>query len=37
VLTYHVISGKVMSTELKPGNVKSVQGSEAMVSTMGPG
>ena len=37
VLTYHVVSGKVMSTELKPGNVKTVQGSEVMVSTMGGG
>jgi len=35
VLTYHVVSGKVLSTELKPGNVKTVQGSEVMVSTMG--
>lgn len=35
VLTYHVVSGKVMSTELKPGNVKTVQGSNLMVSTVG--
>jgi len=35
VLTYHVVSGKVMSTDLKAGNVKTVQGSDAMVSTMG--
>ena len=35
VLTYHVVSGKVMSTDLKAGNVKTVQGSDVMVSTMG--
>jgi uncharacterized surface protein with fasciclin (FAS1) repeats len=35
VLTYHVVSGKVMSTDLKPGNVKTVQGSNVMVSTVG--
>ena len=35
VLTYHVVSGKVMSTDLKPGNVKTVQGSNVMVSTLG--
>ena len=35
VLTYHVVSGKVMSTDLKAGNVKTVQGSDAMVTTMG--
>jgi uncharacterized surface protein with fasciclin (FAS1) repeats len=35
VLTYHVVSGKVMSTDLKAGNVKTVQGSNVMVITMG--
>ena len=35
VLTYHVVSGKVMSTELKAGNLKTVQGSDVTVSTMG--
>jgi uncharacterized surface protein with fasciclin (FAS1) repeats len=35
VLTYHVVSGKVMSTDLKAGNLKTVQGSDLMVSTMG--
>ncbi len=35
VLTYHVVSGKVMSTDLKAGKVKTVQGSDVMVSTMG--
>lgn len=35
VLTYHVVPGKVMSTDLKAGNVRTVQGSDVMVSTMG--
>ena len=35
VLTYHVVPGKVMSTDLKAGNVSTVQGSDVMVSTMG--
>lgn len=35
VLTYHVVSGKVMSADLKPGNVRTVQGSDVVVSTMG--
>ena len=35
VLTYHVVAGKVMSTGLKAGNVKTVQGSDVMISTMG--
>ena len=35
VLTYHVVSGKVMSNDLKAGNVKTVQGSDVMVTTMG--
>ena len=35
VLTYHVVSGKVMSKDLKAGNVSTVQGSTLMVSTMG--
>ena len=35
VLTYHVVAGKVMSTDLKAGNVKTVQGSDVMISTMG--
>ena len=35
VLTYHVVSGKVMSTDLKAGKVKTVQGSDLMVSKMG--
>lgn len=33
VLTYHVVSGKVMSTDLKAGNVKTVEGSDVRVST----
>ena len=35
VLTYHVVPGKVMSTDLKAGNVKTVQGSNVKVSTKG--
>jgi uncharacterized surface protein with fasciclin (FAS1) repeats len=35
VLTYHVVSGKVMSTDLKAGNVKTVQGSDVMITTAG--
>jgi len=35
VLTYHVVPGKHMSTELKAGNLKTVQGSDVTVSTMG--
>ena len=35
VLTYHVVSGKVMSTDIKPGKVKTVQGSELTIGTTG--
>ena len=35
VLTYHVVPGKVMSTDIKPGKVKSVQGAQLTVSTDG--
>ncbi|MFM9428892.1 putative surface protein with fasciclin (FAS1) repeats [Variovorax sp. GrIS 2.14] len=35
VLTYHVVSGKVMSTDIKPGKVKSVQGAQLTISTAG--
>ncbi len=35
VLTYHVVAGKVMSTDLKAGNVKTVQGSNVMITTAG--
>jgi uncharacterized surface protein with fasciclin (FAS1) repeats len=35
VLTYHVVPGKFMSTDLKAGNLKTVQGSDVMVSTKG--
>ena len=34
VLTYHVVPGKVMSTDLKSGEVKTVQGSTVMVNTV---
>ena len=35
VLTYHVVSGVVMSKDVKPGMVKTVQGSTISVTTMG--
>ena len=35
VLTYHVVSGKVMSKEIKPGKVKTLQGSDLTISTAG--
>ena len=34
VLTYHVVPGKVMSTDVKAGKVKTVEGSSLTVSTM---
>ena len=35
VLTYHVVPGKVMAADVKAGNVKTVQGSEITITTMG--
>ncbi|MBC8058243.1 MAG: fasciclin domain-containing protein [Rhizobiales bacterium] len=35
VLTYHVVAGKVMSKDIKPGKVKTVQGSELTIATTG--
>ena len=35
VLTYHVVPGKVMAKDVKAGNVKTVQGSDIMIATMG--
>ena len=35
VLTYHVVAGKVMSADVKPGKVKTVQGSQATIRTSG--
>ncbi len=35
VLTYHVVPGKVLSTDIKPGKVKTVQGSELTIATTG--
>lgn len=35
VLTYHVVPGKVMAADVKPGEVKTVQGSELDVSASG--
>ena len=31
----HVVPGKVMSTDIKPGKVKTVQGSELTIGTAG--
>jgi uncharacterized surface protein with fasciclin (FAS1) repeats len=35
VLTYHVVPGKVMAKDVKAGNVKTVQGGDLTVATMG--
>ncbi len=35
VLTYHVVPGKVMAADVKPGLVKTVQGGSLTVSTSG--
>jgi len=35
VLTYHVVPGKVLSKDIKPGKVKTVQGSELTLATAG--
>lgn len=35
VLTYHVVSGKVMAADVKPGMVKTVEGSSLTVKTNG--
>ena len=35
VLTYHVVPGKVLSKDIKPGKVKTVQGSELTIATVG--
>lgn len=35
VLTYHVVPGKVMAADVMAGKVKTVQGSELTVTTMG--
>ncbi len=35
VLTYHVVPGKVLSKDIKPGKVKTVQGSELTIATAG--
>ena len=35
VLTYHVVPGKVMAKDVKAGKVKTVQGSDITVTTMG--
>ena len=35
VLTYHVVGSKVMAKDIKPGKVKTVQGSELTLATTG--
>ena len=35
VLTYHVVAGKVMAKDVTAGKVKTVQGSELTIGTMG--
>ena len=35
VLTYHVVAGKVVSKDIKPGKVKTVQGTELTIATTG--
>jgi len=35
VLTYHVVSGKVMAKDVKAGPVKTVEGQSAMIKTDG--
>jgi uncharacterized surface protein with fasciclin (FAS1) repeats len=35
VLTYHVVPGKVMAAQVKPGKVKTVQGASLNVSSQG--
>ncbi len=37
VLTYHVVAGKAMAKDVKPGKVKTVQGAEATVMAHGSG
>ena len=33
VLTYHVVAGKVMSSDIKPGKVKTMEGERLTIST----
>lgn len=37
ILTYHVVAGKAMAKDVKPGKVKTVQGAEANVMAHGNG
>jgi len=32
ILTYHVVPGKILSSDVKPGNVETLQGSQASIS-----
>ena len=35
ILTYHVVSGEVMAADVKPGKVKTVEGTEITIATSG--
>lgn len=35
ILTYHVVSGKVMAADVKPGKVKTVEGASATIAMKG--
>ncbi len=35
ILTYHVVPGEVMSTDIKPGPVKTVEGQDVVITTDG--
>lgn len=37
ILTYHVVSGEVMAADVKPGKVKTVEGTEITIATSGGG
>nr|MCU0623556.1 fasciclin domain-containing protein [Gemmatimonadaceae bacterium] len=37
ILTYHVVAGKAMAKDVKPGKVKTVQGAEATIMAHGNG
>ena len=35
ILTYHVVSGKVLAADVKPGKVKTVEGADATIMVVG--
>lgn len=37
VLTYHVVAGKILASDVKSGPVKSVEGSDVTISSSGAG